>query len=216
MNYKSIIFLLFFQALLKLNLYGQVKKMWSKYSSLSRPEKTWVLAHPFVSKKAYLLTNLTTETVDDLKNKNIIGRDESGGKLDAFKHTFWMALLSQKINHKKVNKLGKAHEKGNYLGFKRGKMEDNNCSDQVSSEMDLWNNAIGIRIGSANKNLEIKELEKLVLKSLHDGELMIIKKDNNGNYLNTSDSVIKSENLCKSWKNDKTLVKSNLTFKITP
>ena len=82
--------------------------------------------------------------------------------------------------------------------------------------MDLWNNAIGIRIGSANKNLEIKELEKLVLKSLHDGELMIIKKDNNGNYLNTSDSVIKSENLCKSWKNDKTLVKSNLTFKITP
>ena len=46
-----------------------------------------------------------------------IGDDNNGGALDAFKHAFWMARLTQGIGHRASLSLGKAHEKGNYKAF---------------------------------------------------------------------------------------------------
>ena len=213
MNTKLCSCLLVAALLLSSNLFGQKKNVYTKFNALSRPEKVWVFLHPFVSRTAYLISNKTIEAVKNLKLKNTIGQDEAGGELDAFKHTFWMALLSQKINSEKARKLGIAHEKGNYQGFKKRKLEDNSCSDKASCEMDLWNNNIGIEIGCTNKTANIAELETLVIQALVNGNLLIIKKDSLGNYLNAQGAIIKTESFCKSWDNEKCLIKSKQSAK---
>jgi hypothetical protein len=164
MNIKLNAGLLLLGLLFSNHLVGQKTTPWNKFNALSRPEKAWVLSHPFVAKTTYLLSNYTLEAVRDLKFKNTIGQDEAGGKLDAFKHAFWMALLSQKLNSKKAIKLGMAHEKGNYQDFKKRRLEDNICSDKASCEMDLWNNKVGVEIGSTNKSAKLEELEKFKRK----------------------------------------------------
>src|SRR3982750_1337181 len=83
----------------------------SKFSRISRPEKCWVILHPFVAKRAFKATIRSYFVTDSIKNKGTIGNDMSGGKLDAFKHAYWIACVGKTIGCKKALKLGKAHEK---------------------------------------------------------------------------------------------------------
>src|SRR5436190_656832 len=133
---------------------------------------------------------------------------KNGGQVDAFRHAYWMALLSQKIKWKKVYKLGVAHEKGNYRDFKKGIYEENAQPDSMSTVMDLYNNKVGIFVGCENKGLKKPELKKMILEKIKSGELKILKCDEQGNFLTCNDQVIFPTEI-KKWGIPKCLVNSN-------
>jgi hypothetical protein len=114
------------------------------FPSLQQAEKCWVIKHPFAALSAKRIARITLAKVDSLKKANVLDTFLSGGKLDAFRHIYWMYLLSQKIGANKARSLGKAHEKGNYQQFLKLQFEDQSRPDSLSCEMDLKNNEIGI------------------------------------------------------------------------
>jgi hypothetical protein len=191
----SIIFIL-----IVLNITAQ-----NKFSQISRPEKIWVLMHPFSSKKAFNITKNVLIIVDSIKAIGIIGCDINGGKLDAFKHAYWMANLSKSIGNKKAKSLGIAHEKGNKLQFKKQKTEDRILPDSISCEMDLFNNIQGIEIGTNSPNMNLKEMQLATLNNLKNGKLRVLKKDNNGNYLTSQNTLINLNDWFGKWNIPKCL-----------
>lgn len=206
MQTKIIVFLFaLFSTTMALNAQESVL---GKYKDLSCPEKLWVIRHPFIAKKAWRITRKALETTKTITNEFPIDNDLKGGQLDAFKHTYWMALLSKSIACAKASKLGKAHEKGNYIAYKKGRTEDGAIPDQASFQMDAWNNNVGIYLGNQYKNLDEEELKKIVIEYLIKGEMKIIKKDNQGNYIDCSGELIPKESLEK-WNNPKCVVSSN-------
>ena len=161
-----------------------------KFKMLSRPEKAWSLAHPFIAKKAGVLALKVQRIAKGVEEEGRLGNDYMGGKMDAFRHAYWMASLAQNISAKKVKKLGEAHEKGNYLDFKKRKLEDGAVPDSMSSVMDLANNVMGIDIGIANQNLSRKKLVELIVTSILKGEMKILKKDTSLTYLDDVNNEI--------------------------
>jgi len=201
--FLHLFFLLLPSFLFSQNLSGKFKK-------LSRPEKCWVYFHPFVAKKAFLTTRQVRADVDSVKRSGIIGTDQNGGKLDAFRHSYWMLSLSLSIGSRKALKLGKAHEKGNYLEFKKHRPEDSILPDSVSSEMDLRNNAAGIASAGNCRTFRSKsEVQNVILKALEHGDLFIIKKDRQGNYLYCDKTFIDMNFWQGKWNIPKCLVASN-------
>jgi hypothetical protein len=195
----------FFFLLFSFSIYSQ-----SKFSKLSRPEKIWVFAHPFVAKKAMLASKHVLVVTDSISKLGIIGNDNNGGKLDAFKHSYWMVYLSFKIGSRKAFKLGKAHEKGNYRQWKKRLLEDSILPDSVSSEMDLKNNYEGIRIYKDCKHIHFKaELIDKTLQELTGGKLYIIKKDANRNYLTCDNQLIRLNEWKGKWEIPKCIITSN-------
>ena len=140
---KKILIILFF---FSINSYSQTT--YKSFFDLSTPEKCWVFFHPFKAKKALKISKETLSVTDSIKKVNVLDTDINGGLLDAFKHSFWMFRLGQEIGNKAALKLGEAHEKGNYQTYKKNKKEDNFVPDKPSTEMDLHNNAVGLRIGT--------------------------------------------------------------------
>ena len=61
-------------------------------------------------------------------------------------HTGWHCY-HRTLNPHKAYRLGKAHEKGNYLDYKKHRLEEGSIPDKISSDMDLCNNLKGIEIG---------------------------------------------------------------------
>ena len=92
---------------------------WKEFKKLSRPEKTWVVMHPFAALKAATISYNARKTADSLKTSAILDGDADGGQVDAFRHAYWMAMLCRDIGWRKAYRLGKAHEKGNYLDYKK-------------------------------------------------------------------------------------------------
>jgi len=181
----------------------------SKFSKLSAPEKHWVLSHPFIAKKSLRITQQVLVTVDSIKKSGVIGTDNNGGPLDAFKHTYWMASLTLKIGARKTKKLGIAHEKGNYLQFKNKQLEEGSLPDSVSSTMDLKNNEQGIRIAQMNKKKNKYELLDIVIKELKQGNLFVIKKNSNGDYLTCENDILLMTNWKGKWGIPKCIVSSS-------
>jgi len=177
------------------------------FSNISSPEKTWVYFHPFKAKKAFLISKEAENTKDSISE--IIGNDNNGGHLDAFKHSYWMARLSQKIGKRAAFSLGKAHEKGNYKTFKKHKKEDGFLPDKQSSEMDLFNNSIGISIGNFNKKTSKQDIIQQLLDSLHAGKLRILRKNSSGIFLDCQGIIIPIDSLKGKWNTKKCLIPSN-------
>lgn len=200
--------LLIFSILLSLALPAQTA-IHAGFSKLSRPEKYWVLFHPFVAKRAFYITKRVIADVDSVKHTGIIGTDLNGGKLDAFKHCYWMSSLSVKIGGRKAMKLGKAHEKGNYLEYKKRKLEDNILPDSVSCAMDLKNNSVGISSFVNCKTCSQKDLQTSIIRMIGQGDLFIIRKDVQGNYLTCDGKRIDMKQWAGHWGIPKCLVASN-------
>ena len=203
---KFIFFLLF---IVLFPFYFSAQSLCKQFLSLSKPEKNWVIAHPFISKKAFRITIEVQKVVDSIKRSGTIGVDNNGGKLDAFKHAYWMASTANSIGSKKAKKLGKAHEKGNYLQYKKHELEESILPDSVSSEMDLKNNEVGISLIEKHKKLSPQVIQKKVLTALHEGKLTIIKKDESGHYLNNDGTKIPMDEWVEKWGIPKCLVPSN-------
>lgn len=184
---------------------GKSQQIDSGFSALSSPEKWWVIWHPFKAKKALDASLKTLAVTDSIKKEGLIGTDLSGGQLDAFKHTYWMMLLSKRIGPKAAASLGKAHEKGNYKTFKTGGKEDGYLPDKAASDMDLHNNKAGIDIYNQNVQASEHAMIELVLDALYQGKLRMIKKEGS-NFLNCEGHVIESSDLIGTWENEKCLI----------
>jgi len=179
-------------------------------AKLSRPERTWVTFHPFKAKRAYAISLEAQKVKDSLTQVNgVVGKDNNGGKLDAFKHSYWMARLTQGIGKRAAYRLGKAHEKGNYQTYQKRKLEDGLLPDKPSTDMDLYNNNIGIKVGSTFKVVSRNVLINKLIDSLQYGKLRVLNKDENGNFLDCQNKSIPLDSLKNKWDTKKCLIPSN-------
>lgn len=179
------------------------------YKKLSRPEKWWVLLHPFVAKKAYNISREARSISKEMEQDALLDHDADGGQVDAFRHSYWMARLSQEMCRRKALSLGKAHEKGNYIDFKKKNTGEEIFSDSIAGAMDLYNNKTGSDIGTKNKMLTKEELQILVRTKILAGEMKIIRKDASGNSVDCSGNVIDLKQYSGKWNVPRCLVNSD-------
>jgi len=170
-------------------LYGQQDNVKIK---ISRPEFLWALSHPFKAKRALNITRIALLVTDSLeKDSNL--RDRSGGQLDAFKHGLWMALLTQEIGSKAALKLGIAHEKANYINFKKGRP----YSSHNHSVMDSLNNIVGSKIG--NKLNNRNDIINAVINSVKKGDFYMLQKNLEGQYIDCKGNIIEKNDNQWEW-----------------
>lgn len=205
--------ILFYSLLL---LFGCKQNKLAQFRKLSDAEKCWVLAHPFIVGKTFRITKQVLATTAQVKTDSLLDGDENGGQVDAFRHCYWMAMLTQQLKAHKVYRLGIAHEKGNKDAFLKGKQEEGALPDSLSSVMDIINNQIGIEIGVRNKLqnnlLSGDQLKAEVIDYILKGQLRVLLKDKNKNYLTCSGEVINISLYKNTWYIPKCIVKSNYTF----
>lgn len=185
------------------------QKAIGKFKGLSRPEKYWVVTHPFVAKRSLTLSRLAVSTSEKVKHERLLDQENNGGKLDAFRHAYWMALLTQNIGPRKAEKLGKAHEKGNWHDFKKHRLEEGVLPDSNSTVMDLYNNKEGIVIGCENLQLDKDSLKNSIIKEINKGRFKIIAKNKEGNFVDCAGNKLDPESLKGKWNNNKCLVNSD-------
>jgi len=177
---------------------------------VSRPEKYWAITHPFVFKKAIKITRHVLAVTDSIKHLTILDGDADGGQVDAFRHSYWLAMLTVKIGKRKALSLGKAHEKGNYLDFKKKKRKEIITShDKIASDMDFFNNNIGAKIGLKMKNADKHNIQNAVIDSIIKGKMLIISKNKNNELLDCSGNIIADEQIQFKWITPKCLVPSD-------
>ncbi|MCD4696722.1 MAG: hypothetical protein K8S16_10835 [Bacteroidales bacterium] len=189
--------------------HAQREGLFPSFKKLSYPEKCWVIKHLFIARKTFIISEKCRATAIHYKQNDSLDGDINGGQVDAFKHACWMASLAQEIRWRKAKRLGKAHEKGNYRNFKKATKKGIPVSqDKASSDMDLWNNLQGIRIGLENKAISQEKLQQIVVDSIRSGNMKIIKKNKLGEFLDKNDDVILPDQLKGNWDNGKVLVPS--------
>lgn len=208
---KKIVFVFVVSVfLLQYTAYSQLPgTAWQQLLKLSRPEKCWVITHPFVAKKAWHYTRLARIVTDSVQKYPVLDGDANGGQVDAFRHAYWMALLTQNLNWRKAFSLGKAHEKGNYLDYKKHRTEDGTLPDKVAGDMDLWNNNTGINIGKEYNHISSDSLKTIVIDYILQGKMKIIRKNQNGQFLDAHFQIITSDSLKGKWENTKVLDSSD-------
>ncbi|MEO6304700.1 MAG: hypothetical protein ABIP51_16180 [Bacteroidia bacterium] len=174
-----------------------------------KQELFWAIGHPFAALKVKNIHNKASIVYNTSNLKQALDNYSNGGKLDAFRHAFFMAAFSQKIKVKKLRKLGIAHEKGNYSQFLKHQNEDGERPDSLSNVMDLNNNEVGLKIGFANKKLSLEELKLEIIKKINSGNLLIMKRTAAGAYVDCKYNVIDPKIYSGKWFVPKCLVSSN-------
>ena len=201
---RACFLLLFFFCALAITAQSPLKQ----FKKLSAPEKCWVLSHPFIAKRALEITRKVEADVDSLQREGSIGTDNHGGRLDAFKHAYWMASLSREIGCRRSLKLGKAHEKANRLQFEKHELEESILPDSASSEMDLRNNSAGALLVKKKEKITATELRLRVMDALADGRLVLIRKDASGRFLYCDGRIIPMEEWKGKWNIPKCIISS--------
>jgi len=195
-----------------ISINGFSQSAFKQFFKLPRPEKWWVMTHPFVAKKTYRISEYAKLSADSLTNDTLLDGDPAGGQVDAFRHCFWMSMMTQEIGWRRAKKLGNAHEKSNYLDWKKHRNEEGILPDKVSSDMDFVNNDTGIQIGMDFPKTPRDSLKLIIIQKIKDGELIIIKKDRFGNYLDCDGNIIDLKKYYGLWEIPKCLVPSNETI----
>ncbi len=178
-----------------------------KLKQLSKYERRWVMAHPFLAGKAKRCAERTLVVCDSLERKGVL-YDSNGGQLDAFRHIYWMYLLGTSIRQDAAKNLGIAHEKGNYDQFNKGRMEDGARPDSLGSVMDDLNNQIGLKLAADSSVSNAKAID-MILKVIWNGEAYIIKKNAQQQRLNCAGAVVDYSKFKLIWNLPGCLVKSN-------
>lgn len=192
---------------ISLNVFSQSN--FKSFFDLSGPKRTWVLFHPFKAKKSLKISKEANRVADSIAKTNLLDGDKSGGQVDAFRHAYWMARLRQEIGKRAARSLGKAHEKENYLTFKKNKLEDGVVPDEISSTMDLHNNEEGLKLITRKSKVSQNGLIFRIINAIKAGKMRVIKKDKKGNFLTCDGKIISKESLKGKWKNNKCLMASN-------
>ncbi|TYP99886.1 hypothetical protein C7447_101493 [Tenacibaculum adriaticum] len=202
---KNVVFLL----ILCFTISGFSQSNYQKFKNLSSPKKWWIFFHPFKAKKALAISKEAGRVTDSIRKTSLLDGDHAGGQVDAFRHAFWMARLRQEIGESAARSLGKAHEKENYQYFKENKLEDGVLPDKASRKMDLHNNEIGLSLTRKGEKYTKNRLIYLIVNAIHQGKMLIIKKDAKKRFLTCKGNLINTKTLRGKWENNKCLVKSN-------
>jgi len=200
---------MFFVALMLCSFSTYSQSNFSKFKKLSSPKKWWVCFHPFKAKRALNISNEVIKVTDSVYKSLIIGDDISGGKIDAFRHAFWMAKLRQSIGKRAARSLGRAHEKENYQYFLENKLEDGTLPDKASMDMDLYNNEVGLSLVLRREKTSKLTVINRVIFAIEEGMMLVIKKDSSKRYLSCKNLVLSRESLNRNWLNQKCLIPSN-------
>lgn len=191
-------YLLFLLALMPLGLLSQ-----------GINEYAWATVHPIAALKVKKAKRKADSIYYSYVKKAIPDSFESGGKLDAFRHVFYMSVFTQQVRVKALRKLGQAHEKTNLRNYKKHKTEMGELADELFSEMDLLNNELGFTIGSANKKASKETLAELVLQNISEGKAKIILRNCKGSYVSCNNLSKTSSSVNVKTPADKCLVDSN-------
>lgn len=165
----------------------------------SRYEFWWSLGHPFAGMKVKRVYKKATPLYEMADVRMQLDTFSQGGKLDAFRHVYYMAAFAQKVKGKKLIKLGKAHEKTNHLHFKKNKDKGVFVADSMSCVMDLMNNEVGIKLGQDNKTSTLEELKAKAIQLIKDEKAYSLLIDKQGNYLDCSNNVIDLKSYKGKW-----------------
>lgn len=193
--------------LVSLLFFSPLKGQWR---SLSWPEKCWAVFHPVAAVKIKSIASQCYRIYESDSLKLVLDSFPNGGNKDAFRHCFFMAAFSQNVNIKKLRRLGKAHEKGNYRQFLRNQREDGEVPDSIGSVMDLYNNELGFTIGKENKTASLTTLAEVCLKALSNGKGRMLKRNEKGQYLNEAGIVLTPFSYLGKWQNDKCLIPTRI------
>ncbi|MDP4240209.1 MAG: hypothetical protein Q8904_12135 [Bacteroidota bacterium] len=188
------------------------EKAFHSFLRLSCAEKKWAIVHPFVAMRAWKLTVRCRFVTDSLGRVGNPDRDPSGGKLDAFRHSFWMATLTEKIGVRKSLSLGRAHERGDFRNFKRNRFEEGDIPDKAATNMDLFNNVVGSGIGVSLKGKNEQSVVDSVLKAIANGSMRIICKDTLGRSCDLLGTPIPEKDMHGKWITPRELVPSNYSY----
>ncbi len=190
--------------------HAQGKSRWLYFRELSRPERWWVITHPFSAGRALEISLHAREMSKQMEEHPGLDGDGRGGQVDAFRHVYWMALMTQKTNHRKAWRLGYDHEKGNKLYYEKHKDErSENLPTATDCTMDMYNNKAGIEIGMKYPEVDKEQLQEIILEKLLKGHFIILKKDTHGNLLDCEGNVLKAEEYDNYWDIPACLVPSD-------
>ena len=184
---------------------GMIRSFWK----ISWPEKKWVITHPFISSKAFRSAKDARQLAQKLLNDSLLDADPDGGQIDAFRHAYWMASLSQKICWKKAVKLGEAHEKGNFRNFKKGRREELYQADSLRSVRDSKKSLAGTANGCRNREISSDSLKIVILDEIQNGNMYVLLKDRSGRFLDCNHQVLDTASFIGIWKIPKCLVASD-------
>ena len=132
-----------------------MSNVYYQYKRLTPKEKIYIRKNPhhtFAIKEAKEIALKATEKIFGLNGRN--------DKSDAFRHCFWSAILAKEIGYQNARKLTSSHESGA-------------SNPEKEKNMDLHNNAIGLRIGrrAGKSNIVIK---RRCISALNDKKLIVI------------------------------------------
>lgn len=181
----------------------------AQITSVSRYEKCWALLHPVAAWRVKKKLPLAFSIYHQVKTGGKLDLFESGGKLDAFRHVFTMAYLAQSIPVRKLRKLGRAHEKGNELDFRRRQAEHGELPDSLGCEMDLRNNEVGFTIGRASKTIPAEDLTGRIIDLIRRGDAWYLKRNSQGRYTDCEGRELDLSLYAGRWYIPKCLVKTS-------
>lgn len=179
-----------------------------QFRQLPGPVRDWVVRHLWVAARAQRLTQVALQALPQAQQDPRLDHDPIGGKLDAFRHGYWMALLAQHLRPAKARSLGRAYERSNYRQWQSRQLEDGGIQDSISSIMDLRNNEVGIQIGRNHRDTPQPDLASIVMDSIAAGAFWIIAKDPQGRSLNQQGQPIPATDWQGHWNNARTLMRS--------
>jgi hypothetical protein len=159
----------------------------------------WSLRHPVAAIKVNQLYKKAAIIYQFQKQISEPDSFSVNGKLDAFRHIFFMAVFAQKIKAQKLIRLGIAHEKANYKQFKRDPKREKVQQDSLSSIMDIKNNLIGIALGRENSTSQLSELRDKVLRYIADEKVFYISRNAKGQYINSNSQEINLSDFDGKW-----------------
>jgi hypothetical protein len=181
----------------------------SQAPRLSAAELRWAVWHPFSAVKVRKISRQCDRIYLVDENRKKLDDFPGGGKLDAYRHVFYMAAFAQKIRVKKVRKLGLAHEKNNYRQFRQAQKEQGEVPDSLSSVMDLSNNELGISLGCNFRKLPLTELSERSIADINAGKALIMKRNEKGDYLDCEGNLLALSSFRGKWSVPKCLVRSD-------
>ncbi len=176
-------------------------------------EKRWAVCHPFAAIKVKKITKKVLRVFELSQSDSINDSYTNGGKLDAYRHVFFMAAFAQKVKTKKIRRLGEVHEKWNYVQYLMALKEFGERPDSLSSVMDLKNNELGFELGMKNRKVDLMILKQLVKQEIIKGNAWIMKRNKAGLYLDCEGAQIDKSTSQKKWSVPKCLVSSNYIYK---
>lgn len=198
--------LLIIALILSMKLISQKKKIFN-------PVTIWAITHPLSASK---IKKIHRECQVIYQNKELKQRLDSfanGGKIDAFRHIFFMVAFHQKVKTSALRKLGIAHENQNYRQYLKGEENGEWRHDSLSMVMDLYNNEVALQVNATSEKIPLEELKEQVIQIIQNGKALILKRNQKGDLIRCDGSLIHKGEFSDAWYIPKCLVSSDYIYK---